>query len=155
LQAASGHADVKYLNFDLALDYVKAIRGASAQELTFNTKGDTKSYNAAALPWAWAATAGYAFDTACLPSHLALSYQQSHKALAFRTPRDRWLGEYKVTIGRATDLALQVYHDHDYRYTDSATWSKNTVSGNHAATTVHGTSTNATDVVLNLGVKFA
>jgi len=152
LPAWNAHLCFGYMNFDLAGDYVWAAKKSDARDMVFNS-AVLGTVGSEARPRVWGVKGGYSFDTVGMPSRVGVMYNRSAQAAALAIPKTRFGGDYRVTIGRATDVTFQVYKDTGYN--EVGVLSNNyPVAGNTNAATISNNNS-VTNFVLNLGVKFA
>jgi len=139
----SVHVGASNQVFDGSVDYVSSINRFSSADLAFNPGTGVVG----AKPTVWAVDAGYSFSTMGLPSRIGMGFQNSedlsaNSATVGLFPKNRYLVNYGVELGRNTDVKVQLIHDKDY-------------STNPAGATSGGTSLSSTTALFRLGVKFA
>jgi len=151
MPAWNAHLCFGYMNFDLAGDYVWAAKKSDSRDMVFNN-ATLGTVGSEARPRVWGVKGGYSFDTMGMPSRLGVVYNRSAQAAAIAIPKTRLGGDYRVTIGRATDVTFQVYKDTGYNETGNllVTYPAAGLAGGAVSN-----NNSVTNFVLNLGVKFA
>ncbi len=106
------HANLGHGPYNLAAEYIAALRKFSTSDLTFNNKGAQTS--------ALDIQGNYSFHVVNKPATLSAGYQQSWKALALNLPEHTVVASAGISLFRDTIEKIEYRHDINYKSSDNA-----------------------------------
>ncbi|KPJ67282.1 MAG: hypothetical protein AMJ43_05320 [Coxiella sp. DG_40] len=109
------HANLGHGPYNLAVEYIAALRKFSTCDLTFNNKGTQVS--------ALDVQGNYSFHVINKPATLSAGYQQSWKALALNLPEHTIVASAGISLFRDTIEKIEYRHDINYKSSDNASGS--------------------------------